>query len=427
VVFGLSVFADQTIFQPVIYSTGSSLTLQSGITTTFASGSITDFNAGSTVDFTGATVTGLATGSGTVTSFSAGDLSPLFTTTETNPTTTPALSFVLSTAAANTVFGNNTGSTAAPAFQTLVDAQVPDILTLTRASNLTSNGFVKTSGGIGTLSVDTSTYLTGNQTITLTGDTTGTGATCIATVNAKVNGVTYPASPSTNTVPVVTSSNTVTYQAVPTTAGGAPTGGTANQVMSKIDGTNYNTQWATQSFSNLSGAASALQRAEWVNSSITSVSAAYATDTYLAGSSVVVGAGNWAAGGQYSCTFDLSKTAAGTATFIINIRAGVNGSIADASIGTITLLAGTANADSGVITVRFNLRAIGASANGAYYITLLHSTASTGIASVGLFAMSTPAGSSNFNSTTATTLGLSINGGASFSGTTTTVQTAYMQ
>src|SRR5436305_7517784 len=74
------------------------------------------------------------------------------------------------TVSANTVFGNNTGSTAAPGFQTLVDAQVPDILTLTKASNLTSNGFVKTSGSDGTLSIDTSTYLTGNQTITLSGD-----------------------------------------------------------------------------------------------------------------------------------------------------------------------------------------------------------------------------------------------------------------
>lgn len=62
------------------------------------------------------------------------------------------------TAAANTVFGNNTGSTAAPGFQTLVDAQVPNTLTLTAASNLTSNGFVKTGSANGTLSVDTTVY-----------------------------------------------------------------------------------------------------------------------------------------------------------------------------------------------------------------------------------------------------------------------------
>ena len=46
-------------------------------------------------------------------------------------------------------------------------------------SNLTTNGFVKTSGGTGALSIDTNTYLTGNQSITLSGDVTGSGATAI--------------------------------------------------------------------------------------------------------------------------------------------------------------------------------------------------------------------------------------------------------
>jgi len=51
-------------------------------------------------------------------------------------------------------------------------------------SNLTGNGFVKTSGGTGALSIDTNTYLTGNQTITLSGDVTGSGATAITTTLA---------------------------------------------------------------------------------------------------------------------------------------------------------------------------------------------------------------------------------------------------
>lgn len=52
-------------------------------------------------------------------------------------------------------------------------------------TDLTSNGFVKTGGGTGELSVDTSTYLTGNQTITLSGDVSGSGATAItATIGA---------------------------------------------------------------------------------------------------------------------------------------------------------------------------------------------------------------------------------------------------
>src|SRR5207244_701801 len=43
-------------------------------------------------------------------------LTPLFTTSVATSTSTPALSFTLSNAAAHQFFGNNTGSTAAPAF-----------------------------------------------------------------------------------------------------------------------------------------------------------------------------------------------------------------------------------------------------------------------------------------------------------------------
>jgi len=65
-------------------------------------------------------------------------------------------------------------------------------------SNLTTNGFVKATGGNGTLSVDTNTYLTGNQSITLSGDVTGSGVTSInatlangAVTNAKIVSVDY--------------------------------------------------------------------------------------------------------------------------------------------------------------------------------------------------------------------------------------------
>jgi len=57
-------------------------------------------------------------GMGTVTNFSAGDCNPLFTTTESNPTTTPALTFNLTSAPANSWFGNSTGVAGAPAYRT---------------------------------------------------------------------------------------------------------------------------------------------------------------------------------------------------------------------------------------------------------------------------------------------------------------------
>jgi hypothetical protein len=59
---------------------------------------------------------GSSSGSGTVTTFSAGALSPLFTTSVATATTTPALTFTLTNAGAGTVFGNNTGSSGAPAY-----------------------------------------------------------------------------------------------------------------------------------------------------------------------------------------------------------------------------------------------------------------------------------------------------------------------
>ena len=55
-------------------------------------------------------------GGGTVSSFSSGNLSPLFTTSVANATTTPALSFALSNAGANTYLGNATGSSGAPSY-----------------------------------------------------------------------------------------------------------------------------------------------------------------------------------------------------------------------------------------------------------------------------------------------------------------------
>jgi hypothetical protein len=62
---------------------------------------------------------------GTVTTFSAGNLSPLFTTSVATATSTPALTFTLSNAAANTVFGNCTGSSAAPSFCSITGAMLP--------------------------------------------------------------------------------------------------------------------------------------------------------------------------------------------------------------------------------------------------------------------------------------------------------------
>lgn len=69
-------------------------------------------------------------GTGTVTNVSSGNLSPLFTASFANPTTTPALSFVLSLQNANKVFaGPASGADAAPTFRFLVPLDITTGLT----------------------------------------------------------------------------------------------------------------------------------------------------------------------------------------------------------------------------------------------------------------------------------------------------------
>lgn len=68
---------------------------------------------------------GIPTGNGTVTSFSAGDLSPLFTTSEATVTTTPALSFTAINQNANIVYaGPSSGAASAPTFRALTLADL---------------------------------------------------------------------------------------------------------------------------------------------------------------------------------------------------------------------------------------------------------------------------------------------------------------
>jgi hypothetical protein len=72
---------------------------------------------------------GTSTGTGTVTTFSSGNLAPLFSTSVLNPGTTPAQSFSLSNFAAHTFYGNNTGGSAAPGAQAINEADVTNLVT----------------------------------------------------------------------------------------------------------------------------------------------------------------------------------------------------------------------------------------------------------------------------------------------------------
>jgi hypothetical protein len=121
-------------------------------------------------DIAGAWIPGSAGGGGGVSSFTAGNLAPLFTTSVANPTTNPALSFSLSSAAGNTVFGRFSGGSGAPSFSTLTVAMggtglsaigTADYVLAANHSGsaneykqIIGTGGITVTGGSGTLTID---------------------------------------------------------------------------------------------------------------------------------------------------------------------------------------------------------------------------------------------------------------------------------
>lgn len=152
----------------------------------------------------------------------------------------------------------------------------------------------------------------------------------------------------------------------------------------------------------------------------------FATDTYLVGSSLPVPSTGFLAGARYVCTFDMTKTAAGTATAAVVVRVGTLGTVADAAILTFTFAAGTAAVDTGIFTVTAHFRTVG-SGTAAVMVGVCvctHALAATGLVSTGASGNGQiGVVSSGFDSTPAGSfIGVSFNGGASFAGTCTLVE-----
>ncbi len=169
-----------------------------------------------------------SSGIGTVTSFSSGNLSPLFTTSVANPTTTPAQSFALSTAAAHLFFGNNTAITAAPAYEAIGNGDLPGSggVTLNTTSPLTGGGLVTLGNALTFACPSCLTSVTAHNLLSAThGDTTthtvlrgdliaGIGLTPSWTAVAKG---------ATNTYPKWNSSGDVVASTNPASGTGSPT------------------------------------------------------------------------------------------------------------------------------------------------------------------------------------------------------------
>jgi hypothetical protein len=126
-------------------------------------------------------------GSGTVTNFTAGNLSPLFTTSVANGTTTPALTFSLTAAAANTLFGNATGSSGSASYfapagdvSLSVGSFTVKALNGTVLSSL-ATGLLKNTTGTGVPSIAASSDVIGLWTGTCSSSTYLNGAGACAT------------------------------------------------------------------------------------------------------------------------------------------------------------------------------------------------------------------------------------------------------
>lgn len=148
----------------------------------------------------------------------------------------------------------------------------------------------------------------------------------------------------------------------------------------------------------------------------------FSSDTYVTGSAFPV-TGRLQAGSFLRWRISMSKTAAGTAAPTYNIRYGTAGAVGDTSRVLFTGPAQSGVADTAILEITAQFRAVGASAIIQGELELHHNLAVTGFATVnpaGLVILSTT--SSAFDSTpTGSIIGISMNGGASAAWTVTSV------
>jgi hypothetical protein len=164
---------------------------------------------------------------------------------------------------------------------------------------------------------------------------------------------------------------------------------------------------------------------KYINYSTAAQGAGFATDTYVTGSNISIPSGGPYAGSLYRCLITVSKTAAGSATPIIQLRIGTLGTTGDASICSFTFSAGTAATDVGVFEVIGLFRTVGAGTSAVVqgHCSLV-SQPTTGFSSLLHGVQTTSAG---FNSTTASLIaGVSVNGGASAAWTVQLVRAELM-
>jgi hypothetical protein len=141
---------------------------------------------------------------------------------------------------------------------------------------------------------------------------------------------------------------------------------------------------------------------------------ANAADTYLTGSGLAIPSGLASQAGMIlRWTLAMTKTAAGTAAPVWNLRVGTAGTTADTARCVFTSpSAQTAATDTGMVDIVAILRNVGASGVIAGVLTLSHANATTGLASLGTVCLQVT--SAGFDTTVAGLVyGISVNPGAS--------------
>ena len=112
--------------------------------------------------------------------------------------------------------GTGTGFSANTATNATYDVRVgPALSSLATFMNSATAGFIRRTG-VDTFGVDTNTYLTGNQTITLSGDATGSGSTAITVTLANVGTAGTYTKVTTDSKGRVTSGTTLSASDIPT-------------------------------------------------------------------------------------------------------------------------------------------------------------------------------------------------------------------
>lgn len=168
-------------------------------------------------------------------------------------------------------------------------------------------------------------------------------------------------------------------------------------------------------------------RTETGNTSITTPAAGFAADTYLAGSACVIpatsGLGSLKAGTVYRCRVYVSKTAAGTVAPVFTVRVGTLATTGDTAAVAVTFGAQTAIADTGLFEVFATFRSVGSGTAAVVQGigVLQHQLATTGLSTTATNSFFSVTGA-GFNSSAATFVGLSINGGTSAAWTIPMVQ-----